>query len=105
MDAMDRATVSRVWKDNDARTAFENYFRDSLYWCDEKGIMDLFREKVELGPCGVILGASCVVNQAETNAWMPFPILQLPLIAEERGTRSPTVMVYPSPNLSITSDG
>jgi hypothetical protein len=98
MDALVRGAAARVWKDNHARAAFEKYFKDSMYWDDDEGIMNQFRASggVDLGPCGVVLGVSCIVNQVDrtqTNMLMSLPISQPPVAAGERGARRPIVMV------------
>jgi hypothetical protein len=96
LDALALGAAGRVWKDDHARAAFEKYFKDSMYWDDDEGIMSQFRGKVDLGPCGVILGVSCIVHQVErtqTNMLVVLPIFEPPVAADKQRERKPIVMV------------
>lgn len=96
-DAYKRSAVHREWIDNDARAAFEKFLWNSLQWDDEEGIMRQFRScGVDLGPCGMVLGVSCIVNPADasqTNILMPFPILDPPIPPEDRKPWEPISLV------------
>jgi len=90
-DAYERSAIHREWIDHDARLAFDEFLMSSLQWDDEEGIMSQFRAAgVELGPSGMVLGISCIVNPADgsqTNILTSFIIKDPPIPPEDRKPR------------------
>jgi hypothetical protein len=96
-DAFERTAVHREWIDKNSRLAFDRFLINSLQWDDEEGIMSQFRAAgVDLGPSGMVLGISCIVNPADgsqTNILSPFIIKDPPISPEDRKPREPTNLV------------
>ena len=96
-DAYERTAVHREWIDKNSRLAFHKFLISSLQWDDEEGIMSQFRAAgIDLGPSGMVLGISCIVNPtdgSQTNILTPFIIKDPPISPKDRRPRELTSIV------------